>query len=291
MTTTWAVVVTMAVLTAAGALPVRMLAGWRPVTPFLAPIGGAILAGAAGALTVLVNGTEVRWFVPLAIAANAAASASWLARREARRSRTGPRPSVMLWAAGGAGVLAVAGASAWSLRSLVNVDIGVQARSIWLAHATWIANGHNVALSALTNSGLAVSHSSYPPLGGSAVALGWVITGVSTDRVGELVIALLSGCAVAAAGATILEVGLIASVRSHSKHALLSQRVAHRRCRCRRSGLGPRRLRSRRCRGHRWLCRSVLVGVGGGCRRDGTRGTSRGRARGGPQPCSPWLRA
>ncbi len=165
---------------------------------------------------MLVDGTEVGWFVPLAIAANAAASASWLARREARRSRTGSRPSPWLWAAGGAGVLAVAGASAWSLRSLVRVDIGVEARSIWLAHATWISNGHAVALSALTNSGLAASHSSYPPLGGSAVALGWVITGVSNDRVGELVLALLTGCAVAAAGATILEVGMIASARSRA---------------------------------------------------------------------------
>lgn len=219
MTTAWAVVVTMLVLTAAGALPVRMLAGWRPVTPFIAPIAGAVLAGIAGALTVLVDGTELHWFVPLAIAVNAAASASWLARREARRSRAGARQSPWLWAAGGAGVLAVAGATAWSLNSLVSIDIGTQARSIWLAHATWIANGHGASLSALTNSGLAVAHAGYPPLGGSTVALGWVITGVSTDRVGEIVLAILTGCAVAAAGATILEVGMIASARSRALRA------------------------------------------------------------------------
>ncbi len=40
MTTTLAALVTIAVLAAAGALPVRMLGGWRPVTPFIAPIGG-----------------------------------------------------------------------------------------------------------------------------------------------------------------------------------------------------------------------------------------------------------
>jgi len=213
----------MLVLTAAGALPVRMLAGWRPVTPFIAPIAGAILAGTAGALTVLVDGTEIGWFVPLAIAVNAAASASWLARRESRRSRAGPRPSPWLWAAGGVGVLAVAGASAWSLKSLVRVDIGSQARSIWFAHATWISHGHGASLAALTNSGLAVAHAGYPPLGGSAVALGWVITGVSTDRVGEMVLAILTGCAVAAGGATILEVGMIASARSRVKRASLSR--------------------------------------------------------------------
>jgi hypothetical protein len=199
-----------------------MLAGWRPVTPFIAPIGGAVLAGVAGALTVLVDGTEVGWFVPLAIAVNAAASASWLARRESRRSRTGARPSLWLWIAGAAGVLVVAGVSAWSMRSLVSVDIGPQARSIWLAHARWIADGHNAALSALTNPGLAVAHSSYPPLGGSVVALGWVITGVSSDRVGEIVLAILTGCAVAAGGATILEVGMIASARSGAARARLA---------------------------------------------------------------------
>ena len=133
------------------------------------------------------------------------------------------RPSRWLWATGGVGVIGIAGASAWSLRSLVRVDIGTEARSVWLVHATWIANGHGAAISALTNSGLTASHPSYPPLGGSAVALGWVITGVSTNRVGELVLALLTGCAVAAAGATVLEVGMLASSRSRTIHASASK--------------------------------------------------------------------
>ena len=160
MTTPLAAVATLAVLTLAGALPVRMIAGWRPATPFMAPIGGAVLAGVAGELTVLVNGTELGWFVPIAIGVNAAATASWLARREARRSRPPAGPTRWLWIAGGVGVLSVAGATAWSLRSLVGEDIGLDARSIWLAHATWISKGHAAALAALRNSGLAVSHAS-----------------------------------------------------------------------------------------------------------------------------------
>jgi hypothetical protein len=225
VTTALAAITTLAVLSVAGALPVRMLAGWRPATPFMAPIGGAVLAGAAGELTVLVDGTELGWFVPLAIGVNAAATASWLARREARKTRDLSKRSRWLWAAGGTGVLGVAAATAWSLRALVRVDIGVDARSIWLAHATWISNGHGAALAALRDAGLAASHANYPPLGGSAVALGWVITGVSDDRVGQLVLAILTGCAVAAVGAVILEAGITASSRSAAARATVSRGV------------------------------------------------------------------
>ena len=221
MTTPLAVLTTMAVLTVAGALPVRMIAGWRPSTPFIAPIGGAVLAGAAGELTVLVDGTELGWFVPLAIGANAAATASWLARREARRSRPVTPTSRWLWLAGGAGVLGVAGATAWSLRSLARVGIGLDARGIWLVHATWISKGHSAALAALRNPGLAASHASYPPLSGGVVALGWVITGVHNDRVGQLSLAILTGCAAACVGTTVLESGMAASARRAAKRASL----------------------------------------------------------------------
>jgi hypothetical protein len=102
------------------------------------------------------------------------------------------------------------------LRSLVREDIGLDARSIWLAHATWISGGHSAALAALRNPGLAVSHSSFPPLAGASVALGWVITGVSNDRMGQLVLAILTGCAVAAVGAIILEAATVASAKRDS---------------------------------------------------------------------------
>jgi hypothetical protein len=223
VTTTLAVVVTIAVLSAAGALPVRMLAGWRPVTVFVAPIGGAVLAGTAGELTVLADGTELGWFVPLAVAANAAATASWLARREARRSRAVPRQSPWVWTVGAAGVLGVAAATAWCIRSVAHQAAGTQARDIWLVHATWILNGHKAALAALRNPALAGAHSTYPPLGSASVALGWAITGLQTPRVGQLVLAILTGCAVAAAGMTAIEVGLVVSARSALRSAVVSR--------------------------------------------------------------------
>lgn len=213
----------MAVLTVAGALPVRMLAGWRPATPFVAPIGGAVIAGAAGELTVLANGTELSWFVPIAIGANAAAMASWLARREARRLASAPRYRLWLWVAGGGGAIAVASATAWSLRTLIAENIAAAARSIWLAHATWIYHDHVFAFAALRNPALGSSHSNYPPLAGANVALGWHVTGLVSDRAGQLLLAILTGCAVAAAGATILEVGLVSSARGGARRLVASR--------------------------------------------------------------------
>ena len=124
MTTPLAVVVTLAVLSLAGALPVRMLAGWRPATPFMAPIGGAVLAASPAGSRFSSTGPSSVGSFRLPLGSNAAATASWLARREARRSRAGSTPSRWVWVAGGTGVLAVAGATAWSLRSLVHEDIG-----------------------------------------------------------------------------------------------------------------------------------------------------------------------
>jgi hypothetical protein len=200
-----------------------MLGGWRPVTPFIAPIGGAVLAGTAGELTVLADGTELSWFIPLAIAANAAAMASWLARREARRSKSVPQKSQLLWTIGGVGVLGVAGAAAWSLRSVASQAIGRQALGIWLVHAGWIESGHKVALAALADRALAAAHATYPTLGPASVALGWKVSGLSDDRVGLMVLVILTGCAVAAAGTTAIEVGFVASARSSVRGARISR--------------------------------------------------------------------
>jgi hypothetical protein len=191
----------------------------------MAPIGGAILAGIAGELTVLGEGTQLGWFVPLAIAANAAATASWLARREARRSRTVLRQSLWLWTLGGVAVLGVAAAASWSLRSVSSQGIGLQASRIWLVHALWIKGGHRTALDALTNPAFVAAHATYPPLAPASVALGWTISGLVTDRVGLLVLVLLTGCAVAAAGTIAIEIGFVCSARSGAPEARVRRAV------------------------------------------------------------------
>jgi hypothetical protein len=204
-------------------LPSVALAGRRPVAVFLAPLTGALLAGLSGFLVVALAGDVLRWFVPLAISANAAALASFAGRhgrppgpaesapQGARRGdRAGTRVEPVL-AVGG--LLLVIGALSWCLRTLVRPDIGFDTRTIWLVHARWLAEGHGVARAALGNPALPFAHSSYPPLSGAVVALGWLLTGAHTasaqaDRTATVVIALLTACAVGAAATSILEVGL-----------------------------------------------------------------------------------
>lgn len=237
MSTLGAAVAGMGLLAASGALPAWRIAGRRPVTLFLAPLAGAVLAGVSGGLTVLVAGSILRWFVALAVAANAAALASLLAHREERRSAglqppapgqgsaggyaRAPGPSLGLpggmgspFGMGGlAGLLAVVAAVSWGLSSLVRPRIGFDARGIWLLHARWMLEGHGVARAALANTALPFAHSSYPPLAGGMVALVWTVTSTHTLRLGEVMIALCSACAVAAAGCMIVEAGTSGAAR------------------------------------------------------------------------------
>ncbi len=237
MSTLGAAVAGMGLLAASGALPAWRLAGKRPVTVFLAPLAGAVLAGVSGGLTVLVAGSILRWFVALAVAANAAALASLLAHREERRSAglqppapgqasvrgyaRAPRPSLELPGGMGslsgmgglAGLLAVVAAVSWGLSALVRPRIGFDARGIWLLHARWMLEGHAVARAALSNPALPFAHSSYPPLAGGMVALVWTVTSTHTLRLGEVMIALCSACAVAAAGCMLVEAGTSGATR------------------------------------------------------------------------------
>ncbi len=237
MSTLGGAVAGMGLLAASGALPAWRLAGKRPVTVFLAPLAGAVLAGVSGGLTVLVAGSILRWFVALAVAANAAALASLLAHREERRSAglqppapgqasvrgyaRAPRPSLELPGGMGslsgmgglAGLLAVVAAVSWGLSALVRPRIGFDARGIWLLHARWMLEGHAVARAALSNPALPFAHSSYPPLAGGMVALVWTVTSTHTLRLGEVMIALCSACAVAAAGCMLVEAGTSGATR------------------------------------------------------------------------------
>lgn len=212
----------MALFSACGALPVWQIAGRRPVAIFLVPLFGMLLAGIAGGLTVVVAGGVLRWFVALAVAANAAALASWHARREegdsGRPRATHPlaQPPGFGGAGGVLGVVVLLGAVAFGLRALARPRIGFDARSIWLVHARWILEGHRIARAALSNPALPFAHSSYPPLSGGMVALAWTVTASRSLRLGVVLIALATACAVGAAGSALLEAALGASRRLRS---------------------------------------------------------------------------
>ncbi len=214
MSTLPAVLVTMALFTAAGLLPAWRLVGWRPVTLFLSPLAGMLMAGIAGAFTVLVAGGVLRWFVAIVVSVNAAALASWLAHREDGEEAQGlaghhERGTADHFSSAWSltGLVCVLGSVGWCLRSVVRPRIGFDARSIWLEHATWIYLGHATAHAALMNAALPFAHQSYPPLGGAVVAIGWSVSHTQSYRVGQVILATATAVAVGAAGCVLVELG------------------------------------------------------------------------------------
>ena len=79
--------------------------------------------------------------------------------------------------------------------------------------ASWFAAGHQTVLAAFRNPQLSLAHASYPPLISATVAVAWQLTGNHGDRLGVVVIALLNGCAVAAASWVLVEAGRVVAAR------------------------------------------------------------------------------
>jgi hypothetical protein len=199
-----AAVLSVGVLALGGVLPVLALVGPRVFAVPLCPLAGAVLAGLAAITCVMFAGTLLTWFVLWAIAAAAVSVAVFWRRPDQRlelrrtlRQEARPLPLV-----GGAVVVA---AVAWSLRTLRIPNVGFDTRAIWLVHAHWLRQGHEVALAALRNPFLVVTHPSYPPLLSSVMALAWRVSGNGSDRVAVMVVALLNGCALFVAGWGVVE--------------------------------------------------------------------------------------
>ena len=106
-----------------------------------------------------------------------------------------------------AGAAVVLAATAWSLVALRAPTVGFDARTIWMVHAVWFADGHQAALAALRNQAIPFAHPSYPPLVGGSVAVSWLVTGDHDYRLGVVIVALLDAGALAAAAWVAVEVG------------------------------------------------------------------------------------
>jgi hypothetical protein len=204
MNTIVAAVVTMLVLAAAGALPVLAVVGARLVALPLCPLAGALLAGVSAGCCVAIDGSLLMWFVLWSSLAAAGGVVVLLGRpgrlrRLAHEARQECRPLVLL---GGIVVLA---AVVWALRTVRVPNIGFDARSIWLLHARWFYGGHALAYADIRNHFFVVSHPTYPPLVSAVMAMSWVVSGDTTDRVAVVTIVLLNGCALAVDGWGVVE--------------------------------------------------------------------------------------
>ncbi len=204
MSTFPAAVVVLVVFAAAGALPSVALAGRRWVAVPLAPLAGAVIAALSATAVLVVGGPIIFWFVALA----AAAAALVVLRRQA-----GPggqdyvAKSAPARRAGAAGAVVLVVLGAWTLLPLRAPTVGFDARTTWLLHAVWFADGHSTALAALRNPALSFDHTAYPPLIGGSVAVAWKLTGNHSYDLGVVVVALLNVAAVLAAATVLVEVG------------------------------------------------------------------------------------
>jgi hypothetical protein len=214
VTTSTAAVVTVVVLTATGGLPVLALVGLRWVALFLAPLAGAVMAAVAAMLMVAVGGPVLAWFVGLGVTGAVVTISVWAARPSSRPSGHAETVAPGLHRlTGWAAALGVVGAAAWALQALRTPSVGFDARTIWMLHARWYFQGHDIALAALRNTALPFAHAGYPPLIGGTVAVAWKITGNHSYRFGVVVVALLNVGAVMAAGWALVDIGRRAGER------------------------------------------------------------------------------
>jgi hypothetical protein len=212
VSTTGAAVVTMIVLAAAGVLPTLALVGARWMAVTLAPLAGAVVAGLAASGELAFGGPLLGWFIGLAVTAALAVAAVWAVRPEWRpgSGADGRAPFPVAAAVGAVGILA---ACAWSLRSLATPTVGFDARALWIMRAGWFLEPHHQLLVNLRLPSLLLDQTSYPPLVSASSAVAWSLTGVHTDRLGVVVVALLNACAVATAAYALVECGRRAAAR------------------------------------------------------------------------------
>jgi hypothetical protein len=210
MSTATATVVALAVLAAAGSLPVLALVGLRWVTVPLLPLAGAVIAALATTAYLATDGTFMAWFVGLAVLGWAVVSAYWLLRPDSRPwIKEPPTTSSDGWyrIAGVIGAVAIVGSCAWCLRGLSTPTVGFDARALWLMRAGWFLQPHHQLMINMRVPYLGIGQSAYPPLVSAVTATAWSVTGDHSVRLGVTVIALLNTCALAAAAFGIVELG------------------------------------------------------------------------------------
>jgi hypothetical protein len=198
-------------------VPSLALLGARPMTLFLMPLVGAILAAVAAELEAALGGTILTWFVILAVAANGAALVSLrgrligmvgLRQRGDRLRVEGDGDRPRSWSVPSAWscitVVVIGLAVLWPLQALRSPILAYDGFAIWTLHSLFIYGGHGVYQSALTNPAYRFSNPNYPPLVPATGALGFVAQGGVDLRLAVVMTAVLNACALGAAGCAIV---------------------------------------------------------------------------------------
>ncbi len=185
-------------------LPAIAVAGVRPVTIFLSPLLGALMAGFGAELELVVGGTLVVWFAIIAACANLAAvllvrnawphsapNGSRLTWRRALLREGAEWRSPWPWIT----TLVVAAAAAWPLRALQVPIVAYDAKAIWTLHSLFIYDGHGMYLAALKSPAYAFSNPDYPPLVSASGALSFFSNGRPELHLAVSLTAILTSCA------------------------------------------------------------------------------------------------
>jgi hypothetical protein len=195
----------MLVLSGAGALPALALARARLVVIPLIPLTGAVMASLSVTAMTAVGGSFAEWFTALSIASALVVGLWWWRSPGATPWSHGDSRPRDRWAcviAGVAGLLT----AAYGLSPLSAPSVGNDARSIWLLHPVWYLNGRAETVMILRERIYAFSHPPYPPLVGGSVAMSWLVSGLHTDQLGVVMVALLNSLAVLAAASAMVEI-------------------------------------------------------------------------------------
>ncbi len=188
-----------ALLAIPAVVPTVALVGARPVTIFLVPLAGSVLAAVAAELELAVGGSLLAWFVVLAVSINVLA-VGWL-RSGPRRRSAGRFASPWPWIT----ILVVVVALAWPLHALRNPIVINDGWAIWTLHSAFIYGGHNAFLSDLKNPAYVFSNPSYPPLVPASGALAFVSEGRIDIRLAVIVTAILNACGLGVLACGIVE--------------------------------------------------------------------------------------
>ena len=207
------VVAPLLLLTLSALVPSIAVAGVRPVTIFLAPLFGGLMAGFAAECELALGGTFVAWFIIIGVLVNLV-SVMILALRHPGDRKSQSRPAWQLlsidvelrspwpWIT----AIVIAGSVAWPLRALRVPIIGFDARAIWTLHSLFIYGGHHTYLGSLKNPVYAFSNPDYPPLVPASGAFGFVIHGGSDIHLAVSLTAILNACALGVAACGIASV-------------------------------------------------------------------------------------